>query len=156
MFLLNILLSLAWMLLTGAFTFGNFLLGFFLSFLTIWLIGGSIGDNQKYVWRILRIPSFTVFFLAELVKANFRVAIDALTPRHHMTPGIVAIPLDVRGKFEITLLANLITLTPGTLSLDVSDDRKVLYVHSMYVVNPESFRRSVKDNLERRIIKLVR
>lgn len=156
MFLLNLLLALSWILLTGAFTFGNFLLGFVLSFMTIWLLGGSVGDNQRYVWRVLHIPSFTVFFLAELTKANIRVAIDVLTPRHLMTPGIVAIPLDVRGKLEITLLANLITLTPGTLSLDVSDDHKVLYVHSMYITDPDSFRRDIKDNLERKIIKLLR
>lgn len=157
MLLLNLLLTLAWMLLTGAFTPLNFLIGFLLSFATLWLVGGSISDSSgKYVRRLLQIPSFIIFFLAELIRANLRVTLDVLTPRHRMAPGIVAIPLDVQGDLEITLLANLITLTPGTLSLDVSDDCKVLYVHSMYIYDPDTFRRGIKENLERRIIELLR
>jgi multicomponent Na+:H+ antiporter subunit E len=157
MLLLNLLLTLAWMLLTGAFSPLNFLIGFLLSFAMLWLVGGSISDNSsRYVQRLLQIPSFIIFFLAELIKANLRVMLDVVTPKHQMVPGIVAIPLDVQGDLEITLLANLITLTPGTLSLDVSDDCKVLYVHSMYIYDPDTFRRGIKENLERRIIELLR
>lgn len=49
-----------------------------------------------------------------------------------MKPGVIALPLSARTEMEITLVANLISLTPGTLSLDVSDDRKVLYIHAMF------------------------
>ena len=73
-----------------------------------------------------------------------------------MKPGIVKIPLDARSDLEITLLANLISLTPGTLSLDVSDDRKVLYVHAMYVNDREDFVASIKNGFERRILEITR
>jgi multicomponent Na+:H+ antiporter subunit E len=75
-----------------------------------------------------------------------------------MRPGIIAIPLDARTDLEITLLANLITLTPGTLSLDVSADRRVLYVHVMYIDNDdiEAVRRSIKDGFERRVLEVLR
>ena len=86
--------------------------------------------------------------------ANLRVAIEVLTPQQRMRPAIVAIPLDVRRDFEITLLANLITLTPGTLSLDVSSDKRVLYVHSMYVDDIDAFRREIKNGFERRVKEL--
>jgi len=68
----------------------------------------------------------------------------------------VAVPLDARSDMEITLLANLITLTPGTLSLDVSDDRSVLYVHGMFVEDAQLMREQIKNGFERRVLELLR
>jgi multicomponent Na+:H+ antiporter subunit E len=65
-----------------------------------------------------------------------------------MTPAIVAIPLDIDSDGEITLLANMITLTPGTLSLDVSDDRRFLYVHGMHIKDIEAFKQEIKGGFE--------
>ncbi len=76
----------------------------------------------------------------------------------YVSPGVVAIPLDARTDAEITLLANLITLTPGSVSLDLSEDRRLLYVHAMYIDGGdiETYRRSVKEGLERRVLELLR
>lgn len=76
----------------------------------------------------------------------------------HVCPGVVAIPLDARTDVEIALLANLITLTPGSVTLDLSEDRRVLYVHAMYIDggDVEAYRRSVKESLERRVLELLR
>lgn len=81
-----------------------------------------------------------------------------LAPASHVCPGVVAIPLDARTDVEIALLANLITLTPGSVSLDLSEDRRVLYVHAMYIDggDVEAYRRSVKEGLERRVLELLR
>lgn len=110
--------------------------------------------------RILRkiglLIRFLGFYLKELVFANLRVAHDALTPTHHMRPGIVAIPLDARTDLEILLLANLISMTPGSLSIDVATDRSVLYVHALYVDDPDAFRSEIKATLERRVLELLR
>jgi multicomponent Na+:H+ antiporter subunit E len=73
-----------------------------------------------------------------------------------MRPGVVAVPLDARTDAEITLLANLITLTPGTLSLDVSADRSFLYVHAMYVDDVNDVKRQIKDGFERRLLEVMR
>ena len=73
-----------------------------------------------------------------------------------MRPGVIGIPLDAKTDLEITMLANVISLTPGTLSLDVSPDRKTLYIHAMYVVDPDELRREIKDGLERRLMELLR
>jgi len=88
------------------------------------------------------------------VLANLRVAHDVLTPRHHMTPGIVAVPLELESDLQITLLANLITLTPGTLSLHVSDDRRTLYVHAMYIRDPAELVREIKEGFEKRVMEV--
>ena len=98
---------------------------------------------------------FLGFFIKELVQANLRVAFDILTPPWHMQPGVIALPLSARTEMEITLVANLISLTPGTLSLDVSDDRKVLYIHAMFLDDEEELRRNLKE-MEHRALELFR
>ncbi len=81
-----------------------------------------------------------------------------LASESYVCPGVIAIPLEARTDVEITLLANLITLTPGSVSLDLSEDRRVLYIHAMYIDggDVEAYRRSVKEGLERRVLELLR
>lgn len=153
--LMNILLTFVWVALTGNFDFTSFLFGFLLSFGIMWLISRGNGDT-RYFTLVLKIISFIGFFFKELIKANIEVAYDVITPRFHMTPGIVRVPLEAKTSMEITFLANLITLTPGTLSLDVSDDQKVLYVHSMYITDKEEFIRGIKDGFEKRLLAILR
>ncbi len=154
-FLLNNLLTFVWVALTGTFTFLNFAFGFALSFLALWIISRNESEG-KYFKLVPRSIGFVFFFLYELIKANIQVAYDVITPKFYMTPGIVRVPLDAKSDLEITLLANLISLTPGTLSLDVSEDKKVLYVHSMYISDKEEFIRGIKNGFERRLLELLR
>jgi multicomponent Na+:H+ antiporter subunit E len=105
------------------------------------------------IWKII---SFAGFYLKELLISNLVVVYDAITPTHLSRPGIVAIPLDARNDMEILLLANLITMTPGTLSMDVSSDKKTLYIHAMFIKDAEALRREIKENLERRVLELCR
>jgi len=79
-----------------------------------------------------------------------------VTPTSRAHPAIVAVPLEARTAAEITLLSSLITMTPGSLSIDVADDGSVIYVHSMFVEDVDAFRASIKDDLERRVLELLR
>lgn len=155
MLLWNVMLALAWAALTGKLNSLNLLLGFALGALVLWLMGPVLG-RPHYIRKLGQVISFALFFLWELFLSNLRVAYEVITPGHNMRPGVVAVPLDAQTPQEITLLANLITLTPGTLSLDVSADRKMLYIHAMYVDDIEEFRRSIKDGFERRVIEVLR
>ena len=151
----TIVLPLIWMSLTGTFTLFNFAVGFVLSSIAIWLLGSRTDVAfVVYLGRLWQFLRFNAFFIRELVKANMRVAWEVITPKHHMRPAIIAIPLDLESDLQITILANFITLTPGTLSLDVSPDRKTLYVHTMYVDDVDAFRREIKENLERRVLEV--
>lgn len=152
---LNLFLALSWAAVTGSFTFVNLLLGFVLGYVVLVFTQRSYG-YRDYFLRSVRTVGFILFFLKELVKSNLQVAVEALRPRYRMTPGVIAIPLDARSDEEITLIANLITLTPGTLSLDVSSDRRTLYIHSLYVKDPDTTRREIKETLERRLLKVTR
>jgi len=154
-FLGNILLPLIWMALTGSFTLGNFVLGFAISALALWTISASSEVTfLVYLTRFVRIIRFIAFFIRELLLANLRVAYEVLTPTNHMRPAIIAIPLDIRSDLEITLLANLITLTPGTLTLDVSPERDMIYIHAMYVKDVDQSRREIKDRFEKRVMEI--
>ena len=149
-FLLNILLALGWMALGGEFNAENFVVGYILGFSFLWL-GGYTTHRSRYTTKVAQIIRFALFFLWELTVANLRVAFTVISPKKDMHPGVVAIPLDIQSSAEIALLANLITLTPGTLSLDVSTDQKTLYVHAMHVYDIEDFRQGIKNGFEKRV-----
>ncbi len=153
--LFNILLAIAWMLLTGELNAETFLEGIIIGFVILWVSRKALGGS-KYFSKIPVAIKFILYFIKELIKANLIVAYDIITPKDYMKPGIVAVPLDVQSDLEITLFANLITLTPGTLSLDVSGDKKTLYVHGLYVKDAESFRKELKEGLEKRLLEVLR
>jgi multicomponent Na+:H+ antiporter subunit E len=156
-FLANLLLAYVWALAIGQFSLQDLLSGFLLGYLALWIAQRG-RPSSKYFSRIPQLVQFAAVYFWDLVRANIRVAYDVVTPRHYMRPGVIAIPLDVETDTEISLLANLITLTPGTLSLDVSPDRRVPYIHAMYIDRDdiEALRRSIKDNLERRVLQVMR
>lgn len=150
MLLLNMLLTIAWVVLTGQYTVLNAAAGFAVSYGALWLIArGRAGET--YFRKVPQVFGFVLYFVWELLVANVRVVISVLGPRANLKPGIVAIPLDVKSDAEITMFANLITLTPGTLSLDVSADRSTLFVHAIHVGDVDEFIRDTKTGFERRV-----
>lgn len=151
----NLLLALAWVVLSGDFSGFNLLVGLVFGYLALALIEPQIVALHGYAARLPRMVRFVGFFTRELVHANWRVAFDIMTPPWHMRPGVIAMPLSARTDMEITFVANLISLTPGTLSLDVSDDRRVLYIHAMFLDDEAALRRSLKE-LEHRALEMFR
>lgn len=151
---LNLLLALAWMMLTGNFTANGLLAGLVFSYIALWVAFSRKADHRSFFWKVPKLVSFVAFFIFDLLKANLVVAWDVLTPTHLMKPGVIAFPLRAQSDVQITVLANLISVTPGTLSLDVSTDRKVLYIHAMYLQDEDKLRRELQD-LERRVMELI-
>lgn len=146
------MLALAWAAVQGAFTLGNFLVGLVLAYGVLRLLEPLLGE-AGYDKRIIHQVTLIGVFVKELVLSSVRVAVEVLTPGFRMRAGILAVPLSVRSEFGITLFANLISLTPGTLSLDVSDDREYLYIHSMYIDHgTEEDALELKRTLESRVI----
>ena len=140
---------------SGVFNYSNGLLGFVVGFLVLFWLKTMLGTTE-YFRKLPLFLWFSMVLFWEITKANVRVAWDVVTPHKHRTPGIVAIPLDAKTDLEITILANLVTLTPGTLCMDFSDDRGTMYVHEMFVDDPELIRRHIKDRFERWILELLR
>lgn len=153
--LVNVLLALVWTAVSGSFSFLNLAFGFVLAIFALSLIREQVG-SVGYFSRARRVISLFLLFIYELVLSAWRVAVMVLTPRMDLKPGIIAYPLKVDRDFEITMLANLITLTPGTLSVDVSDDRRILYVHAMDASDPEATKRDIAEGFERKIMEAFR
>jgi len=111
---------------------------------------------KRIFLKTYHILGFLLFYIIEVIIANMRIAWDIITPRHRMKPGVLAIPLDVETDMEILALNNLITMTPGTLSLDVSTDKRVIYVHAMYIDDVDKIRQEIKSRLEKKIMEVSR
>lgn len=150
LFLLNVLLALAWAALTGDFSPVSLVFGFILAYAVLWLVTRGL-RRGRYFNQIPRVVEFLGFFIWEVIVANFRLARTVLSPRMPLCPAVVAVPVELESEAALILLTNLITLTPGTLSLDISSDRKMLYIHTIYLENVEQFRSDIKQGYERRV-----
>lgn len=157
-FALNIVLALFWAAINSNFSPAGVIVGFLVGYVVVGVAQPLFGGSG-YLLRFWYLIYFVLFFLFELFRSSVRVAADVLRPNLYgnIQPGIVAIPLEVETDTEITLLANIISLTPGTLSLDLSDDKRVLYIHAMYGGDdPDALRREIKSGLERRVLEVMR
>lgn len=150
LFLLNVLLALLWAAVSGSITIGSIFVGFVVGALVLAVIGQAYG-GARYLTRIRRIAILIAVFLFELLKSSLQVAWEAVTPRYRMRPAVLAVPIELREEASIAVLANLVSLTPGTLSIDVSADRSFLYVHAMYAEDADAVRRSIREDFERRV-----
>lgn len=155
LFLFNVMLALAWAAVSGSFSQLNLLFGFVLGVFALSLIREQVGTTG-YLERVRRILSLALLFFYELMLSAFRVAVLVLKPRIDVKPGIIAYPLKVDRDLEITLLANMITLTPGTLSVDVSHDRRFLYVHALDCSDPDAIKEGIANGFERKILEAFR
>jgi multicomponent Na+:H+ antiporter subunit E len=149
------ILAVGWAALLGHFSLGTLLAGFALGYGVLWLLRPLYGTTD-YFERFWRALGLGLFFVKELVVSSLRVVWEVLTPGQRSRPGIIALPLDVETPVEITMLANLISLTPGTLSLELSEDRRTLYVHAMFIDDVEALRDETKNQLEQRILRVFR
>ncbi|MGB3407324.1 MAG: Na+/H+ antiporter subunit E [Jannaschia sp.] len=150
LFLLNLILAVSWAALTGTFTLGGLAVGYVVGFLALWVVQ-PLFENRGggYFTRVWRWIKLLVLFHYELIVSSLSVAWDVLTPRHRARPGIVAVPLKAKGEAEVLLVTNLISLTPGTLSLDVTEDCNTLFVHAMFADDPEKIASDIEQGMER-------
>lgn len=153
MFAANILLAILWSLLIGPFTPTNLMVGFFVGMLAVAVCSRP---GRSYAMRFWSITALLLFLARELVMANIKVAYYTISSLKTLRPAILAVPLEELTDAEITLLAGLITLTPGTLTLDVSADKRQMFVHFMHVDDPREAVQEIKSGFERRILEATR
>ena len=147
-----VILTLAWVALTGDLSAWGVAFGLGLAALTM-TIAAPLGPYPIFpTARPLRLLGLLVYLCWQILVANVKVAATVLAPGRFLRPALVAVPLDARSDEQITVLSNLISLTPGTLSLEVSSDRTTLFVHAMSVTSPDALRREIKEGFERRVI----
>ena len=133
----------------------NYTLFLAVIYVVLWLL--SFVYDREHFRKVPGLIGLITFFFKELFVANLRVAWDVITPVHQMSPSVIALPLDAKTDFEITVLANMISLTPGTLSIDIASDRKTLFVHNVYTdEGTEEVKSKIKNGFERKLLKITR
>ncbi|MFW6100041.1 MAG: Na+/H+ antiporter subunit E [Bacteroidota bacterium] len=146
-----------WLLVTFSLALANIVVGVIAALITSYLFGRYFVTDvrkflqpRRYAWLIL----YIFIFLWECIKANFDVAYRVLHPAMPIKPGIVRVQLEIKTDIAKTVLANSITMTPGTIAVDVKDD--IMYVHWIYVTSedPEVYTQKVSGRFENYIKKI--
>lgn len=153
--LLNFFLAFLWMFLKTSFTPAAFVVGFFWGLVILFIFRSYFAD-RFYLHRVVAIIKLFLLFIKELVLSNLNVLKHVLKPKMDIKPGIFALPTDLKKDWEIMLLGNLITLTPGTLTVDVSDDNKILYIHAVNIDDVRESVDSIKNTFEKAILEVSR
>ncbi|RRN77007.1 Na+/H+ antiporter subunit E [Pseudoxanthomonas sp. SGD-10] len=154
-FLMNLLLAFIWVALTGSLYYSNFLFGFLLGFFILWVMNRNETD-QRYFFRVPKTIGFAFSLLYEMIVANIHVAYDVVTPNYFSKPGIVRYPLQAVTDLEINLLSTMISLTPGTLILDIAEDKKSIFIHVMYLNDREKFVTQIRERFENKLLEVMR
>jgi len=143
---LTLVLWLTWLLLNG-FSVGHALLGLILAVVLplgtrpFWPQVPLVRDRMGRLRFGLRVAK-------DILLANLAVALKVLGPVKDLQPGFVEVPLDLRDSFAITVLTSTVSLTPGTVSADVSEDRTRLLVHALHVEDPQALVAEIKQRYE--------
>src|SRR5699024_9371501 len=117
----NLIISFMWMFLSETYTFPSFIVGYLLGIVLI-LILNKLVPGRFYLYRVLKIIQLILLFIKELISSNLEILRLVYKRKSEFEPGIFTLPTELKTDWEITLLANLITLTPGTLSIAISED----------------------------------
>ena len=153
--MLNFMLAFVWMFLSSNFTAAGFLVGYMLGVILI-LIMRRFFTTRLYIGRVWAIIKLCLLFLKELILANIQVLKVVLKPKLDMQPAFFAYPTVLTQDWEITLLSSLITLTPGTVVVHVSDDAKTLYIHAIDIGDVDEAVASIRDSFEKAILEVSR
>lgn len=151
--LLNVFLAFVWMFLKNEYTGNTFLVGYFFGLLILLGIRRFFG-SRFYLLRVFAVVKLVFIFIRELILSNISVLKVILKPKLDIRPGIFALETELKKDWEITILANLITLTPGTLVVDVSFDNKTLYIHAMDIADKEEAIQDIKGSFEKAIMEV--
>ncbi|MGH8067012.1 MAG: Na+/H+ antiporter subunit E [Candidatus Entotheonellia bacterium] len=145
--LLNLSLALTWAALQGELSAINVASGFLVSAAIIYIFRRMF--FRPLYFRKTRLGvTLALVFIKELIKSNIAVLRVVISRRPYVRSGVVAVPTELTNDLALTMLANMITLTPGTLTLDISADRRYLFVHTLNLDDPEDVKREIRMAFE--------
>jgi multicomponent Na+:H+ antiporter subunit E len=155
LFLLNLILALMWAALQGDLNTINLVIGFLVSGATIYLFRRMF-FRPLYFRKLGLGVKLLLVFIKELTKSNIAVLRVVLSPRLRVRSGVIAVPTELTNDVALTMLANMITLTPGTLTLDIAPDRRYLFVHTLNLDDPEDVKQEIRQAFEVHLRELSR
>lgn len=153
--LLNVIIALTWMFLAVSFKPTTFIVGYLLGLFMLLMLRKSF-TTRFYMDRVWAVVKLVLLFLKELILSNISVLLLIIKPKMPIRPAIFAMPTVLTQDWEITLLSSLITLTPGTIVIAISDDNKTLYIHTIDFDNADDAIDSIKNTFEKAILEVSR
>lgn len=151
--LLNVVLALTWMFLTTSDTSASFIIGYLIGAIILYLFRRFF-TTRFYLHKVVAVLLLLGVFIRELLIANFDVFKTITRPKLELKPGIFTYDTELKSDWQITLLSCLITLTPGTLVLDISSDNKTLFIHALNISEIPEMQTSIKNSFERLILEV--
>ena len=147
----NVLIAFVWLFLDTSYSVADFAIGFVLGAIITGFYAKLSGSRDFYLNRFLKFLKFLLVCLYELYVACFQVLVLVLTPKLNLKPGIIRMEVDLPTDFQLVFLASLINLTPGTLTLEVSSDKKTLYIHALNINDAKEIIGSIRRSFENSI-----
>lgn len=148
--LLNFFIALVWMLISSSLNAATFVIGYIIGFVLIFMMRRFF-NNRIYTVRLWAAFKLMLLFFRELTLSNISVLLLVIKPKLNIKPMIFSMPTELEHDWEITLLSSLITLTPGTIVINVSDDQNTLYIHALHVDDVDEAIDSIKNSFEKAI-----
>lgn len=148
--IIHFIIAFLWMFLNNAWTLQTFVSGFLIGLAILYLIRGFF-PQRLYVYFVIAVLKLLLIFLRELFLSTVSVVSQIIRPKLQIQPGIFAMDVDLEKDWQITLLSSLITLTPGTVVVDISEDNKTLYVHAIHLPDIEK----AKDDINNTFVKAI-
>lgn len=151
---LNTVIAIMWAVLWNSYTGVDFLLGYLVGIFILFVLRRFL-HFDFYMRRVFAAFKLIALFIKELIMSNIDVVKVLLSPKFEIEPGIIEVPTQLKSDWELTLLASLISLTPGTLSMDFSEDKKSIFVHSIHVPDKEQMIREIHETFEKAIMEVT-
>ena len=150
---INIVIGILWMFFSGGYNHEYFFVGFFWGLVVIFIFRKHLGPifYPTYIYKWLKL---ILMFLWELLKADYNVLVMMFKPKLDVNPKIFEYPLEVTKPWQITLLANMITLTPGTLTVNVAHNNKSLFIHCLDTNDVAKEIAGIKSSFEKAILEV--
>lgn len=153
--LLNVVLAFLWMFIKVSYDPISFIKGYIFGLIVIFVLRRYF-HSRFYLFRLWSFIMLIFIFIKELILSNIAIVKIVLKPKLDMRPAIFAMNTTLTKDWQITLLSSLITLTPGTLVIDVSEDNKILFIHAMNIGEVEDEINSIKNSFEKAILEVSR
>jgi multicomponent Na+:H+ antiporter subunit E len=153
--LLNLVIAFVWMFFQNTWDGGTFIIGYLVGLGLIFVLRRFL-PRELYFRKVIAVTKLIILFIKELILSSMFVAKELLRPKLNIRPGIIAVPTKLKTDWELTIFACLITLTPGTLTLEISPEGDVLYIHSMDIHDTEKVVMQIKNTFEKAIMEVSR
>ncbi|MFB4164842.1 Na+/H+ antiporter subunit E [Alteribacillus sp. JSM 102045] len=153
--IINLIIAVIWMFMNNAWTVSGLVSGFVIGLVILYLLRGFF-LGRFYFISFVAIVKLMIIFLKELILSSVEVVGQIIQPKLKIQPGIFAMDIELKKEWEVTVLSCLITLTPGTLVVDVSPDNKTLYIHAMHLPDVEKAKSDIKNSFEKAIQEVSR